>query len=159
VDLVERLLAIDVSALSDGDKTLPVVDPAVRAMVPEAAARALYASHWTALSAALERHMPKETGGTEPAGGFLTWLTLPRELDAYAMRPAAIAAGVSYVRGAPFHVGDNGRNTLRLSFSHLGKADLQTAVERLAAVVRGALARENEPTSVSALDPRGNLSP
>jgi 4-hydroxy-4-methyl-2-oxoglutarate aldolase len=35
VDLIERLLAIDVSALSDADKTLPVVDPAVRAMIPE----------------------------------------------------------------------------------------------------------------------------
>ena len=35
MDLNERLLAIDVSALSDADKTLPVVDPAVRAMLPE----------------------------------------------------------------------------------------------------------------------------
>jgi 4-hydroxy-4-methyl-2-oxoglutarate aldolase len=35
VDLTERLLAIDVSALSDADKTLPVVDPAVRAMIPD----------------------------------------------------------------------------------------------------------------------------
>jgi 4-hydroxy-4-methyl-2-oxoglutarate aldolase len=35
VDLVERLLGIDVSALSDADKTLPIVDPAVRAMIPE----------------------------------------------------------------------------------------------------------------------------
>jgi 4-hydroxy-4-methyl-2-oxoglutarate aldolase len=35
VDLIERLLRIDVSALSDADKTLPVVDSAVRAMVPE----------------------------------------------------------------------------------------------------------------------------
>jgi regulator of RNase E activity RraA len=33
--LTERLLAIDVSALSDADKTLPVVDPAVRAMIPD----------------------------------------------------------------------------------------------------------------------------
>jgi 4-hydroxy-4-methyl-2-oxoglutarate aldolase len=35
VSLIERLLAIDVSALSDADKTLPIVDPAVRAMIPE----------------------------------------------------------------------------------------------------------------------------
>ena len=34
VDLIERLLGIDVSALSDADKTLPVVDAAVGAMVP-----------------------------------------------------------------------------------------------------------------------------
>jgi 4-hydroxy-4-methyl-2-oxoglutarate aldolase len=35
VDLIERLLEIDVSALSDADKTLPVVDSAIRAMIPE----------------------------------------------------------------------------------------------------------------------------
>jgi 4-hydroxy-4-methyl-2-oxoglutarate aldolase len=35
VDLVERLVRIDVSALSDADKTLPIVDSAVRAMIPD----------------------------------------------------------------------------------------------------------------------------
>jgi 4-hydroxy-4-methyl-2-oxoglutarate aldolase len=35
VDLIERLLGIDVSALSDADKTLPVLDPAVRAMIAD----------------------------------------------------------------------------------------------------------------------------
>ena len=35
MDLIERLLDIDVSALSDADKTLPVVDPAVRAMLAD----------------------------------------------------------------------------------------------------------------------------
>jgi 4-hydroxy-4-methyl-2-oxoglutarate aldolase len=35
VDLIQRLLAIDVSALSDADKTLPVLDSQVRAMIPD----------------------------------------------------------------------------------------------------------------------------
>jgi 4-hydroxy-4-methyl-2-oxoglutarate aldolase len=35
VTLTERLLEIDVSALSDADKSLPIVDPAVRAMIPD----------------------------------------------------------------------------------------------------------------------------
>jgi 2-aminoadipate transaminase len=105
------------------------------------AAGALYASHWAALSGALRRHMPEGVAWTEPSGGFLAWLTLPDGLDALAMRDGAVAAGVSYVPGAPFHVGDHGRNTMRLSFSHLSEAELETAAERLAAVVRDAQAR------------------
>jgi 2-aminoadipate transaminase len=103
------------------------------------AARALYASHWAALSAALKREMPDGCTWSEPTGGFLTWLTLPEELDVFALRPAAIEAGVAYVPGPPFHVGDGGRNSMRLSFSHLSEAELDTAVERLAGVVRTAL--------------------
>jgi 2-aminoadipate transaminase len=108
--------------------------------LPEA--RALYAARWAALSAALIRHMPDDVRWTEPTGGFLTWLTLPQELDTLALRPAATAAGVAYVPGPPFHVGDDGHDTLRLSFSHLTETELETAVERLAAVVRGALEPE-----------------
>jgi 2-aminoadipate transaminase len=97
------------------------------------AARELYASHWAALSAALTRHMPAGVAWSEPHGGFLTWLTLPEPLDALALRPAALEAGVAYVPGPPFL---GAPNTLRLSFSHLGEAELETAVQRLAGAIR-----------------------
>jgi len=42
------------------------------------------------------------------------------------------------VPGPPFHVGDEGRNSMRLSFSHLSETELDTAVDRLAGVVRSA---------------------
>ena len=35
MELIERLLAIEVSALCDADKGMPVLDPAIRAMVPD----------------------------------------------------------------------------------------------------------------------------
>ena len=104
------------------------------------AARALYASHWAALSAALEAHLPAGVRWTAPTGGFLTWLTLPAELDVLALRPAATAAGVAYVPGPPFHPGDRGRNAMRLSFSHLTPPELTEAARRLGGVVRSALA-------------------
>ena len=99
-------------------------------------ARELYASRWRAIEQAFRRHLPPGCAWTEPAGGFLTWLTLPEGIDTIAMRPAASAAGVAYVAGAPFYAGDEGRNELRLSFSHLSEAELDVAVERLAGVVR-----------------------
>jgi 2-aminoadipate transaminase len=116
--------------------------------------RALYASHWTALSAALERHMPEGVEWTEPTGGFLTWLTLPEEWDTLALRPAALEAGVAYVPGPPFHVGDEGHNTMRLSFSHLTESQLETAVERLAGVVSGVREPPPAPPQSSGTPPR-----
>ena len=103
------------------------------------AARALYASHWRAVESALREHMPEGCTWSEPTGGFMTWLTLPHATDAVAMRPAAEAAGVAYVPGAPFYVGDEGRNELRLSFSFLDEAELAVAIERLGGVIRAAI--------------------
>ena len=98
--------------------------------------RALYASHWRALEGALDRHLPDGCRWTQPGGGFFAWVTLPEHVDAGAIRPAAVAAGVTYVPGHPFHVGNGGRNALRVSFSYLSESDLAVAAERLGGVIR-----------------------
>jgi 4-hydroxy-4-methyl-2-oxoglutarate aldolase len=64
VDLIGRLLSIDVSALSDADKTLPVVDPAVRAMIPDVR---MAGPAFTVL--AEDDHLPVMDGLAEAAAG------------------------------------------------------------------------------------------
>ena len=102
-------------------------------------ARALYESHWVALSAALGRDMPDGVAWSEPTGGMFTWLRMPEGLDARELRPAATEAGVAYVPGSPFYVDGGGANEMRLSFSSLDEAQLSIAAERLAGVIEGAL--------------------
>ena len=104
-------------------------------------ARALYESHWVALSAALARHMPDGVAWSEPTGGMFTWLRMPEGLDARELRPSATEAGVAYVPGSPFYVDGGGANEMRLSFSSLDEAQLGIAAERLAGVIHGAAAR------------------
>jgi 2-aminoadipate transaminase len=106
-------------------------------------ARALYASHWAALSASLEAHMPDGVSWSQPTGGMFTWVTVPEHLDVRELRPAATAARVAYVPGRPFYVTDDGHNEMRLSFSHLGESDLELAGERLAGVIAQALALDS----------------
>jgi 2-aminoadipate transaminase len=95
------------------------------------AARELYASHWRALDRALREHMPGGVSWSRPTGGFFSWLTLPPQMDAMALRTAALAAGVMYVPGSLFYAGDGPRHEARVSFSLLGEDDLETAVVRL----------------------------
>jgi 4-hydroxy-4-methyl-2-oxoglutarate aldolase len=64
VTLLERLLAIDVSALSDADQALPVADPAIRALLPDVR---MAGPAYTVL--AEDDHLPVMTALAEAAPG------------------------------------------------------------------------------------------
>ena len=120
-----------------------IVDEVVREGLLERhlpALRARYAAQRDAMAAALTRHLPAGTEWQAPQGGMFFWLRLPAGLDALALLPRAVAAGVAYVPGAPFFAGTPDLRTLRLSFVTLAPAEIERGVAALGGVVAHALA-------------------
>ena len=104
--------------------------------------RTLYRSRRDHMLAALAREFAGlGASWNAPAGGMFLWLRLPDGLDALALLPAAVAAGVAFVPGAPFFATDPDPRTLRLSFVTAGPDELDTAIAALARVVADALDR------------------
>ena len=101
--------------------------------------RALYKTRRDAMQAAIVAHMPAGCRWQTPAGGMFFWLTLPPQLDATALLPQAVAAGMAYVPGAPFFPQGGHANTLRLSFVTATPEQIHTGVAALAQVLSAAL--------------------
>jgi 2-aminoadipate transaminase len=101
--------------------------------------RALYKSQRNAMMAALERHMAGlDVTWTQPVGGMFVWLRLPEGLDAQALLPQAVEAGMAFVPGTPFYAHQPDRRTLRLSFVTSTVAQIDQGMAMLAQVIRAA---------------------
>jgi DNA-binding transcriptional MocR family regulator len=99
-------------------------------------ARVHYRRRRDAMLAALERHMPAGTTWTRPGGGLFVWVRLPGEVDAARLLDRAVReAGVAFVPGAAFFHDGRGGNTLRLSYSLAGEAEIADGVARLARLI------------------------
>jgi 2-aminoadipate transaminase len=101
-----------------------------------AATRARYREHRDAMAAALAAHMPAGVRWQVPSGGMFFWLSLPEGLDAAALLPRAVDAGVAYVPGDSFFAHGGHANTLRLSFVTVPPAQIADGVAALARVLR-----------------------
>ena len=78
--------------------------------------RARYKLQRDAMAAALTAHLPPGCHWTAPVGGMFFWVTLPVHIDATALLPQAVEAGMAFVPGASFFPQGGHANTLRLSF-------------------------------------------
>jgi len=101
--------------------------------------RARYKAQRDAMRAALDKHLPAGCRFNVPAGGMFFWVELPAQLDAVALLPKAVAAGMAYVPGAPFYCHAPRLNTLRLRFVTLAPAQIEQGVAALGRVLRDAL--------------------
>jgi 2-aminoadipate transaminase len=100
--------------------------------------RARYKAQRDAMEAALEKHLSGLAQWRRPVGGMFFWLELPAGLDAMALLPQAVEAGMAFVPGEPFFADAPRRNTLRLSFVTVAAAQIEAGVAALAAVLRRA---------------------
>lgn len=102
------------------------------------AIRARYRVQRDAMQVALEKHLSGIAEWVKPVGGMFFWLELRDGLDAVALLPKAVEAGMAYVPGAAFYAEAPRANTLRLSFVTATPAQIETGVAALAAVLRSA---------------------
>ena len=100
--------------------------------------RARYKLQRDAMSTALDHHMPSGTRWQVPVGGMFFWLTLPAHIDATALLPAAVEAGMAFVPGTAFFPQGGHANTMRLSFVTAAPAQIEQAVAALGRVLAAA---------------------
>jgi 2-aminoadipate transaminase len=105
--------------------------------------RARYRAQRDAMQAALLAHMPPGCTWTMPGGGMFFWVQLPPVLDATALLPRAVQAGVAFVPGAPFFAypdaASGAAHSLRLSFVTAPPASITEGVATLGRVLHQAL--------------------
>jgi DNA-binding transcriptional MocR family regulator len=74
---------------------------------------------------------PAGTAVSDPRGGFLLWVTLPREVDAMQLQAAAAKRGIIIAPGPVFAAGQRYKNYLRLNCGFPWSAQIAGAVRTL----------------------------
>ncbi len=103
------------------------------------AVRARYKAQRDAMAMALQSHLPAGCRWQTPHGGMFFWVELPAAVDATALLPRAVEAGVAYVPGEPFFADGARTNCLRLSFVTVTPARIAEGVRALAGVIAQAM--------------------
>jgi 2-aminoadipate transaminase len=97
--------------------------------------RQVYSERRDVMLNALKKYMPPGVSWTHPEGGLFLWVTLPEQMDASALLPAAVKQKVAFVPGGPFHPDGGGVNTMRLNFSNATPEKIEEAILRLSHVI------------------------
>lgn len=108
--------------------------------------RARYKANRDAMAEGLREHLPEGCEWHSPHGGMFFWIRLPEGLDAMALLPKAVDAGIAFVPGAAFYAHQPDLRTMRLSFVTLTPELIRDGVAILGRVLREALNATSEPT-------------
>jgi DNA-binding transcriptional MocR family regulator len=80
-------------------------------------------------------HFPEGTRMTNPRGGFVLWVEMPRGTDCLEVFNQALEAGISITPGIIFSATRRYRNFIRISCGHSWSEEIEQAVKKLGAIV------------------------
>jgi 2-aminoadipate transaminase len=100
--------------------------------------RQRYKAQRDAMRVALEQQMGGLARWAAPVGGMFFWLELQAGIDATALLPRAVDAGMAFVPGSTFFPQGGHENTLRLSFVTVPPERIAEGVAALARVLKEA---------------------
>jgi len=101
--------------------------------------RARYKAQRDAMRSALQQHLPPGCKWQAPHGGMFFWVELPPQVDATALLPQAVEAGMAYVPGSAFFPHGGHHHTLRLSFVTVAPDLIEQGVAALGRVLKAVL--------------------
>lgn len=101
--------------------------------------RARYKANRDAMAKAIKQHLPAGCEYQVPQGGMFFWIQLPEGLDALALLPLAVEAGIAFVPGAAFYAQNPDPRALRLSFVTLTPELIEKGVAILGQVLHAAM--------------------
>lgn len=96
----------------------------------------VYGRQRDAMIACIIEEMPSDVRFTRPEGGMFLWTTLPDGISSMTLFEKAIEQKVAFVPGDPFYVNSSQTSTLRLNFSCVDEATIETGIKRLGDAVR-----------------------
>lgn len=88
----------------------------------------------------LARHFPPGTRISNPQGGFVLWVEMPRGLEALELLNRALQEKISLTPGMMFSATRKFRNFVRLNCGHPWDPRIEHAIERLAELIREMMA-------------------
>ncbi|HEX4843914.1 MAG TPA: PLP-dependent aminotransferase family protein [Limnobacter sp.] len=87
-----------------------------------------------AMSALILKHFPEGTRVSEPKGGFVLWVELPKHIDTGALFQKAIAKKTAFMPGHVFSASGLYKHCLRINCGHPVDEDTAVAVAKLASL-------------------------
>jgi DNA-binding transcriptional MocR family regulator len=86
---------------------------------------------------AIGEYFPAETKVSQPTGGFILWVELPKQIDTYQLYQEAMIHKISIAPGAMFSLQERYHNCMRLSYGMPWTNELDKALKKLGGIVRG----------------------